>query len=48
MREMQAVAGIYDLTVVASFATAHMKPASSRAIAVHTTVVFLPRPLNIR
>ena len=26
----------------------HMKPTSSRAIAVHTTVVFLPRPINER
>ena len=33
---------------VAALATAHMKPASSRAIAVQTTVVFLPRAINVR
>ena len=32
----------------ASRATDHMKPTSSRAIAVQTTVVFLPRPLSAR
>ncbi len=38
----------YGLAALASLETAHMKPASSRAIAVQTTVVFLPRPLNAR
>jgi hypothetical protein len=33
---------------VASRPTAHMKPASSRAIAVQTTVLFLPRALSER
>ncbi len=48
MREMKAIAAVYDLIACTSLATAHMKPASSRAIAVQTTVVLLPRPLNIR
>jgi hypothetical protein len=34
--------------VCASLATDHMKPTSSRAIAVQTTVVFFPRPLSAR
>ena len=34
--------------VWASLATDHMKPTSSRAIAVQTTVVFFPRPLSAR
>lgn len=42
------VATIYDLIDCASLATAHMKPASSRAIAVQTTVVRFPRPANMR
>ncbi|OBQ84913.1 hypothetical protein A9K71_21395 [Mesorhizobium sp. WSM3873] len=37
-----------DQVACASLAKAHMKPTSSRAIAVQTTVVFLPRALNIR
>ena len=32
----------------ASLATAHMKAASSRAIAVQVTVVFLPRAVSAR
>jgi hypothetical protein len=34
--------------ICTSLATDHMKPTSSRAIAVQTTVVFLPRPLSAR
>jgi hypothetical protein len=39
MREMKAIAAVYNLIACTSLATAHMKPASSRAIAVQTTVV---------
>ena len=38
----------HDQAVCASLATDHMKPTSSRAIAVQTTVVFFPRPLSAR
>lgn len=41
-------AAIYDLIACASLATAHMKPLSSRAMAVQTTVVRFPLPANIR
>lgn len=47
MREMCAVAA-GDQVARASLATAHMKPTSSRAIAVQTTVVRLPRVLSMR
>ena len=42
------VAVIYVLIACASLATAHMKPASSRAIAVQTTVVRFPRTASKR
>ena len=41
-------AAIYDLIDCASLATAHMKPANSRAIAVQTTVVRFPRATSRR
>lgn len=47
MRDMCAVAAS-DQVTRASLATAHMKPTSSRAIAVQTTVVRLPRALSMR
>lgn len=47
MREMCAVAAS-DQVMRASLATAQMKPTSSRAIAVQTTVVRLPRALSMR
>ncbi len=37
-----------DQVACASQATTYIKPANSRAIAVQTAVVLLPRPLNIR
>ncbi len=46
MREMFAVAA-GNQVARASLATAHMKPTSSRAIAVQTTVVRLPRALSM-
>lgn len=48
MREVQVRCAIYDLIDCASLATAHMKPLSSRAMAVQTTVVRFPRPVNVR
>lgn len=47
MRDMCAVAAS-DQVTRASLATAHMKPTSSRAIAVQTTVVRVPRALSMR
>lgn len=41
-------AGTYVLIACACLATAHMKPANSRAIAVQTTVVRFPRAANKR
>ena len=48
MREVQVRCGDLCLIACASLATAHMKPASSRAIAVQTTVVRFPRAVNTR
>lgn len=47
MREV-ITAAANDQVGAASLATAHMKPTSSRAIAVQTTVVRLPRAASFR
>jgi hypothetical protein len=48
MSEVVAAAMATNYAARASAATAHMKPASSRAIAVQITVVRLPRAASFR
>lgn len=48
VRAMTAFSQFTGVVGGTSIATAHMKPTSSRAIAVHATVDFLPRAAKAR